>query len=177
EAGIALASEQGVTVFLAQGMIFRGWALAERSGEPEAGQGQREEGIAQMRQGLAVWQATGAKVFRPYGLALLAEASAHVGQIEEGITLLGEALAVAHDTGERRWEAELHRLKGELLLGRATGQDAEAEACFHQALAVARQQQTKSLELRAAVSLSRLWQQQGKRAEARELLAPIYGWV
>jgi len=113
EAGIALATEQGFTVLVAQGTIFRGWALAERCGEPEAGQGQREEGMAQMRQGLAVWRATGAKVFRPYGLALLAEAYAHVGQIEEGLTLLVEALAVAHDTGERRWEAELHRLKGE----------------------------------------------------------------
>jgi predicted ATPase len=176
EAGIALATELGATVLVAQGTIFRGWALAERSGAPEAGQGHREEGIAQMRQGLAVWQATGARVFRPYGLALLAEASAHVGQIEEGLTLLGEALAVAHDTGERRWEAELHRLKGELLLGRAAGQDAEAEACLHQALAVARQQQTKSLELRAAMSLSRLWQRQGKRAEAHQLLAEVYGW-
>src|SRR5262249_4951942 len=176
EAGIALATEQGFTVVRASGTIFRGWALAERSGAPEAGQGQREEGIAQMRQGLAVWQATGAKVFRPYGLALLAEAYAHVGQIEEGLTLLGEALAVAHDTGERRWEAELHRLKGELLLMRAAGQDAEAEAWFHQALDVARQQQTKSLELRAAMSLSRLWQRQGKRAEARQLLAEVYGW-
>jgi predicted ATPase len=176
EAAIALATEQGFTVVRANGTIFRGWALFQRSGEPEAGQGHREEGIAQMRQGLAVWQATGARVFRPYGLALLAEASAHVGQIEEGLTLLGEALAVAHDTGERRWEAELHRLKGELLLGRAAGQDAEAEACLHQALAVARQQQTKSLELRAAMSLSRLWQRQGKRAEAHQLLAEVYGW-
>jgi predicted ATPase len=129
-----------------------------------------------MRQGLAVWQATGAKVFRPYGLALLAEADAHVGQIEEGLTLLVEALAMAQDTGERRWEAELHRLKGELLLRHAAEHDAEAEAYFHQALAVARQQQTKSLELRAAVSLSRLWQHQGKRIEARALLAPVYGW-
>jgi predicted ATPase len=128
-----------------------------------------------MRQGLAVWRATGAKVFRPYDLALLAEASAQGEQSEEGLTLLVEAPAVAHDTGERRWEAELHRLKGELLLVRAAGHDAEAEACFHQALAVARQQQTKSLELRAAVSLSRLWQRQGKCTEAYELLAPIYG--
>jgi len=176
EAGIALATEHGFTVLLAQGTIFRGWALAEQAGEPEAGQGQREEGIAQMRQGLEVWRATGARVFRPYGLALLAEAHAQIDQIEEGLTLLVEALAVAHDTGERRWEAELYRLKGELLLRHAAGHDAEAEGCFHQALDVARQQQTKSLELRAAVSLSRLWQQQGKRIEARALLAPVYGW-
>ena len=118
EATIALAAEQGFTVLLAQGTIFRGWALAERYAEPGTGSGQREEGIAQMQQGLAVWRATGAKVFRPYGLAMLAEACAQVGQIENGLTLLAEALAVANDTGERRWEAELHRLEGELLLAR-----------------------------------------------------------
>jgi len=176
EAGIAVATEQRFTVLRAQGTIFRGWALAERYVEPDAGQGQREEGIAQMQQGLAAWRATGAKVFRPYGLSLLAEAYAHVGQIEEGLTLLVEALTVANDTGERRWEAELHRLKGELLLALSAEQHAEAETCFHQALDIARLQQAKSLELRAAVSLSRSWQQQGKRQEAHDLLAPLYGW-
>ena len=158
------------------GTIFRGWALAQRSPEPGPGQGQGEEGMAQMQQGLAAWRATGAEVFRPYGLALLAEASAKVGQHEAGLTLLAEALAVANDTGERRWEAELYRLKGELLLARAAEHDAEAETCFRQALDIARRQQAKSWELRAAMSLSRLWQRQGKRAEASELLAPVYGW-
>ena len=172
EAVIALAAEQGFAVFVAGGTIFRGWALAERSAEPGAGQGQGEEGMAQMQQGLAAWRATGAEVFRPYGLALLAEASAQVGQHEAGLTLLAEALAVANDTGERRWEAELYRLKGELLLARSAEHDAEAETCFRQALDIARRQQAKSWELRAAMSLSRLWQRQGKRAEARELLAP-----
>ena len=132
--------------------------------------------MAQMHQGLAALRATGAEMLRPYYLALLAEAYAQVGQPEAGLTVLAEALAVVDNTGERRWEAELYRLKGELLLARSAEQHAEAEACFHQALDIARRQQAKSLELRAAMSLSRLWQQQGKRAEARELLAPIYGW-
>ena len=103
-------------------------------------------------------------------------AYAHVAQIEEGLILLVEALAVAHDTGERRWEAELHRLKGELLLQQAISGEQEAEACFLQALDIARRQQAKSLELRAAMSLARLWQHQGKRDAARTLLAPVYGW-
>ena len=90
--------------------------------------------------------------------------------------MLAEALAVAHNSGERYYEAELHRLKGELLLALPGEQDAEAEACFRRALDVARRQQAKSLELRAAMSLARLWQQQGKQAEARALLAPVYGW-
>jgi predicted ATPase len=129
-----------------------------------------------MRQGLAVWQATGARVFRPYGLALLAEAYVHVGQIEEGLTLLGEALAVAQDTGERRWEAELYRLKGEVLLACAAEHDTEAETCFRQAFDRARRQEARSLELRAAMSLSRLWRQQGQRAKAHDLLAGAYAW-
>jgi predicted ATPase len=132
--------------------------------------------MAQMQQGLAAWHATGAAVFRPYGLALLAAASAQMRQVEEGLTLLAEALAVTNEKGERRWEAELYRLQGELLLARDTGQDTEAETCFRQALDIARRQQAKSWELRAAMSLARLWQRQGKRVEARELLAPVHGW-
>ena len=176
DAVIALGAEQGATVFAAAGTIFRGWALAQKYAEPGAGQGQKEEGISQMQQGLAAWRATGAKVFQPYGLALLAAASAQVGQQEKGLTQLAEALAMANDTEERRHEAELYRLKGELLLARSAEHDTEAETCFRQALDIARRQQAKSWELRAAMSLSRLWQRQGKRAEARVLLAPVYGW-
>jgi predicted ATPase len=132
--------------------------------------------MAQIQQGLAAWRATGAAVFQPYGLALLAEASAKVGRLEEGLTRLAEALGVVNDTGERRWEAELYRLKGEVLLARATGQDTEAETCFRQALDIARHQQAKSLELRAAMSLSRLWQRQDKRDAARQVFAEAYGW-
>ena len=171
EAAMALSTRAGVSAYwVAWGTILRGWALAV--------QGQGAEGMAQMRQGLAAWRATGAELRRPYFLALLAEAYGKAGQAEEGLHVLAEALAaVAADSGERFCEAELYRLKGELLLQAGTvPDDAEAEACFQQALDMARRQQAKSLELRAAMSLSRLWQQQGKRAEAHELLAPIYGW-
>src|SRR5262249_19108297 len=109
-------------------------------------------------------------------LALLAEAYRRGGQAEAGLRMLAEALAAAHSTGERYYEAELYRLQGELLLLRSAAEHTEAETCCHQALDVARRQQAKGFELRAAMSLSRLWQGQGKRAEARELLAPIYGW-
>ena len=176
EAAIALGAEQGSAVFVALGTILRGWALAQRYAEPGTGQAQREEGIAQMHQGLAAWRATGAEVFQPYGLALLAEASAKLGRREEGLTLLAEALALTNDRGERRWEAELYRLKGVVLQARSAAHDAEAETCLRHALDIARRQQAKSWELRAATSLSRLWQQQSKRDEARALLGPIYGW-
>jgi predicted ATPase len=132
--------------------------------------------MAQMQQGLTAWRATGAAVFQPYGLALLAEASAQVGRREEGLTLLAEALVLTNDREERRWEAEVYRLKGEVLLAHTAESDLEAETCFRQALDIARRQQAKSWELRAAMSLVRLWQRQGKRAEAHALLAPIYGW-
>ena len=132
--------------------------------------------MVQMQQGLAAWRATGAEANRPYFLALLAEASAQVGQREAGLTWLAEALAVVDATGDCRWEAELYLLKGEILLARATEQQAEAETCFRHALAIARRQQAKSLELRAATSLARLWQSQGKRQEAYDLLAPVHGW-
>ena len=167
-AEMALCTAQGFALYLARGTILQGWAMAEH--------GQGVAGLAHMRQGLVAYQATGAAVFRPYYLAFLAEAYGKVGQAGEGLTLLGEALAAVHKTGERFYEAELYRLKGELLLVRSAETHGEAEACFQQALLVARHQQAKSLELRAAMSLSRLWQQQGKRDEARQLLAPIYGW-
>jgi predicted ATPase/DNA-binding winged helix-turn-helix (wHTH) protein len=176
EAAIALAAEHKFAALLAQGTIYRGWAVAAPCAEPGVGQGQGEEGVSQIQQGLAAWRATGAEGVRPYYLALQAEASAQVGQSEAALTLLTEALAVANNTGERRWEAELHRLKGELLLRQAVSDAAQAEACFKQALTVARCQQAKSLELRAATSLSRLWQHQGQRAAAYDLLAPVYGW-
>ena len=148
-------------------MIIRGWALVE--------QGQGEEGIAQMREGLTSWRATGSELGLPYFLALLAEAYGKVGQAEEGFKVLAEALAVVNSSAERWYEAELYRLKGELL--RQNGQtEAEVEACFHQAIDLARRQGAKSLELRAIMSLSRLWQSQGKRKEARQMIQDIYGW-
>ncbi len=168
EASIAFSTEQRFAQWFAQGMILRGWALAE--------QGQGAEGIAQLREGLAAWRATGAELDRPRFLALLAEAVGKGGSTEEGLSLLAEALVAVQRSGERRWEAELYRLKGELLLVRSVENHPDAEACFRQALDIARHQQAKSLELRAAVNLSRLWQRQGKHDEARDLLAPIYGW-
>jgi predicted ATPase len=168
ELEIARAGEQGSAQWLARGTILRGWALAW--------QGQGAEGLAQMCQGLSACRATGTEMNRTYFLALLAEGYRGTAEVQEGLSVLAEALAAAHNRGERYCEAELHRLKGELLLVQSTDQHAEAEACFHQALAIARRQQARSLELRAAMSLGRLWQQQGKRMEAHALLAPIYGW-
>jgi predicted ATPase len=168
EVFMALGTEQGNAELLTRGMILRGWALFAP--------GQETECIVQMRQGLAALQTTGGEVRRPLLLALLAEAYGGIGQIEEGLHVLAEALAAVEHTGGRFYEAELHRLTGELLRARTAEPDTEAETCFQQALAIARRQEAKSLELRAATSLSRLWQQQGKRDEARELLAPIYGW-
>jgi predicted ATPase/DNA-binding winged helix-turn-helix (wHTH) protein len=167
-AAMALCTAQGFALYLARGTILQGWAMAA--------QGQGAAGLAQMRQGLVAYQATGAAVFRPYYLASLAEAYGQVGQAGEGLALLGEALAAVHKTGERFCEAELYRLKGELLLVCSAENHGEAETCFQHALAVARRQQARAWELRAAMSLSRLWQSQGSRAAARELLAPIYGW-
>jgi predicted ATPase len=170
EAVIVLAREQGFARWEAWGTIIGGWVLAK--------QGQGEEGVAQMRQGLAAWQTTGQELGRPAFLVLLGEAYGKVGQSEAGLSLIAEGLALMDKIGERNQEAELYRLQGELLLAQAGArqQVQEAEACFLQALDVARRQQAKSWELRTAMSLSRLWQQQGKRQEACRLLAPIYGW-
>ncbi len=111
-----------------------------------------------------------------YFLALLAEAHGIVGKPEEGLTPLAEALTLVDKTEERFWEPELYRLKGDLLLAHSAKNHAEAGTCFQKALDVARRQEAKSLELRAAMSLSRLWQKQGKKREARQLLADIYDW-
>jgi predicted ATPase len=167
EALISLATEQGFAFWLVSGKMLRGWALAE--------QGQGEEGIVQIREGLAAWQVMGEAVYQPYCRVLLADAYGNVGQPGEGLSVLAEALVDVHNTGLCFCEAELYRLQGELLL-QAAGSGDEAEACFHQALDIARRQQAKSLELRAAMSLARLWQRQGKHAEAHALLAPVYGW-
>ncbi|MGH8070976.1 MAG: ATP-binding protein [Candidatus Entotheonellia bacterium] len=168
KAAMTIATEQEFLQPLAQATPLRGWALAASS--------QGEEGITQIHQSLAAYQAIGATRYRPYHLALLAEVSAQMGQIAAGLEALAEALATVAKSSVRWWEAELHRLRGELLLQSSVAQPEEAEACFQQALAVARREQAKSWELRAAMSLSRLWQQQGKQAEVRELLAPVYGW-
>ena len=174
-AAIPLETEHGLPDYLAVATMLHGWALAE--------QGQAEAGIVQIRQGLAAPGRTmGGVYLRPYSLGLLAEAQSKIGQLEEGLQALTEALRVTEKNEERWYEAELHRLKGELLLNyerrmmNDERQTQEVEACFHKAIEVARRQQAKSLELRASTSLARLWQQQGKQTEARDLLTPVYDW-
>jgi predicted ATPase/DNA-binding winged helix-turn-helix (wHTH) protein len=165
---VTLSTEQGFTYLAAMGTVSRGWALAW--------QGQGEEGRRQIGQGLAASRATGTVRHQVYILALLAEAYQSGGQIQAGLDVVAEALAGVERTEERWYEAELHRLKGELLLHHDIPDVPQAEVCFQQALAIARRQQAKSWELRAAMSLSRMWQQQGKQTAACELLAPVYGW-
>ncbi len=173
EAAIALATEQGFALWLACGTILRGWVLAEA--------GELESGIAQMCQGLDSYKATGAELLRPYFLAVLAKAYLKADLLEVGIGVLTEALEAVEKTGERFWEAELYRLQGEHLrakLQRTSAKETEAqvEECFRQALDISRRQGAKSLELRAAMSLARLWQQQSQTEQARQLLFEIYSW-
>jgi predicted ATPase len=184
DACITFSADRGVPVWASLAMMSRGWALAMC--------GQGEEGIQQIHQGLADYQAMEAKALFSQFLGMLAQAYGATGQIEEGLTTLAEALAHVRAKGEGLYEAELYRLKGELTLQQlsvASNQlsvanpqsptpnpRAEAEACFLKAIEVARTQQAKSLELRATISLARLWQQQDKKKEAYELLAPVYNW-
>jgi len=167
-AALALLTEQEFGQWVGVVTFRHGWALAA--------QGQHEAGIAQMHQGLAAKQATGGSVNTLDDRACLAEAYGGIGQTEEGLRLLAEALAWVDTAGQRHYAAEVYRVKGELLLQQAVPDAPQAEACFQQALAIARRQHDKSWELRAAMSLSRLWLRQGKRSEAYELLASIYGW-
>jgi predicted ATPase len=184
EEAITLSTEQGFPYWLASGTIRRGEALIL--------QGQGEEGITQLCQGLAAYRAMGAE-WRTSSLALLAEAHGKGGQVEQGLTLLAEALALVDKTGERVSEAELYRVKGQLTLQRfqvsgfkfqvqespkseVRGPESEVEECFLKAIEIARRQQAKSLELRATTSLARLWQQQGKQQEAHQMLSDIYHW-
>jgi len=172
EAALRLCTEQGFTYYLAWATLMQGWALTVQSAERANG-----DVMAQVRQGFADLFATGAGIRETYYRALFAEVAWSRGDSDTGQQLLAEAFAVVQRSEERYWEAELYRLHGELL-----GQEAErpqregAEAHLLRALEVACSQHAKSLELRAATSLARLWQQQGKCQEARELLAPIYGW-
>jgi len=170
EAAIGLAIEYGFTQWRVIAMMLRGSALA--------GEGLGDEGIDQLREGLAAWRAMGAELLRPYFLALLAEAYWRMGRADEGLPTVAEALSLVECTGERMYEAELHRLQGELLRARESGAAATdtAGACFQRALAAARRQGARALELRAAMSMARLWRDQGKRNEAHDLLAPVYGW-
>jgi predicted ATPase len=185
EAAIAVSSEHGLALYQAMATITRGWALI--------GQRREEEAIEQMRQGIAVHQATGAEVMRPHFLGLLAEALGQARQAEEGLRVLEEALEAAHRNGDRCYLAELYRIKGELLLMQATNRGvsraatggntvveaeppmvAQAEGCFDQSIKIAQRQKAKSLELRAVMSVARLYRKQGKQEEAQGLLTQIY---
>jgi adenylate cyclase len=189
EAMLRLANERDFPYWLAEGTMLRGWALAE--------QGQEEEGIRQMRQGLIAWRALGSGVAASYFLSLSIDTYGRVGRLEEGFETLAEAFAIVHKTGEHFYEAELYRLKGELVFQpgvrgpeseevnqKSKGKrrkakipsTQEAEACFLKAIDIARRQQAKSLELRAVTSLARLWQRQGREKEAHQMLSEIYNW-
>jgi predicted ATPase len=168
EATVVLSTAQGYALTVAVGTIFRGWALAR--------QGQDEEGRAQVHQGIAAYRATGASLYVPYYCTVLADVCAHLGHTADGLRALAEAHTLTEEQEERWWEAEVCRLRGVLLLQQPGTSQGEAEAWLQRALDIARRQEGKSLELRAAMSLSRLWQQQGKQAEARALLAPLYAW-
>jgi DNA-binding SARP family transcriptional activator/predicted ATPase len=161
-----LANEKGLQGWLANGIRHRGEAMAML--------GQVQEGMAQMGEGMAAAQSKNIKVSLPGTLSSLAEAQAKVGQADEGLATLAQALALVKETDERHWEAELHRLRAELLL--MQGDDDEAEASLEKAIEVARRQNAKSWELRATISLARLWRNQGRTADARQVLGRIYGW-
>jgi predicted ATPase len=163
---VAVTTEQGFPWWGAQGTIYRG-CLKVRNGDVT-------EGMSFLRRGSIDYRTTGAEVWMPYFIALLANASEAAEQIEEALTLLEEALQIVERTGERWFAAELHRHKGQLLLRQ--GHTEAAEELYCKALSIARDQEAKMWELRAAVSLTRLRRDQGRRAGARNLLAPVYGW-
>jgi class 3 adenylate cyclase/predicted ATPase len=168
EAAVALSTAHGFPLWTAMGTIFRGWALAM--------QGQGETEMAQVHQGIAAWRTTGTVMLVPYFCTVLADVAVHLGDTEDGLQALAEAHTLVEQQEERWWEAEVCRLRGVVLLRQPGTPQAEAEAWLQRALDVARRQEAKALELRAAMSLARLWQRQGKRDEAQALLAPIYGW-
>jgi predicted ATPase len=193
---ITIATEQGLSFYLGILTAVRGWALAR--------QGSTAAGLAQIEQGIALYRANVGEHIVLYLLALLAETQSNMGRSQDASQSLTAALALAEKNGEHFYDAELYRLKGQLTLqsrqvedksqtshGQVEGKsedtntqhlapstqaEAEAEACFHKAIEIARKQQAKSLELRAVMSLACLWQQQGKQKEAHERLAEVYGW-
>jgi len=163
---VAVTTEQGFPFWGAVGTIYCGWVKVKN--------GDVAEGISLLRSGSAAYRATGARVWIPYHIALLARAYEIAGQIEEGLTQLDDALQIVERTGERWLDAELYRQKGQLLLRQ--GHSEAAEELYRKALSIAREQEAKLWELRTAVSLARLRRDQGRRAEARDLLAPVYNW-
>src|SRR5262249_54507616 len=163
---VAVTTEQGFPYWRAVGDIFRGWARAKNC--------DLTEGISLLRSGSTAFRSTGAEVYVPHHTALLAGAYEIAGQIDEAVTLLDDALQMVERKGERWLEAELNRQKGQLLLRQ--GRTGTAEAAYCKALDIAREQEAKMWELRAAMSLARLRGDQGRYTEARDILAPVYGW-
>jgi predicted ATPase len=163
---LAISSEQGFPFFFGIGNVMRGWSLGAM--------GQTAEGIPLVRQGMDICGATGASLDKPWHLTVLAEVYKMAGLPEEGLARLADAAELIENTQERWAEAGMHRVRAALLL--AMNQHAAAEEACYQALTVARRQGAKTWELRAATSLARLWRDQGKRTEARDALAPVYGW-
>jgi predicted ATPase len=157
---LAYSTEHGFRLFPLMGAIHRGWLLSEQARGVEA--------LAQMREGLAALRAIGIEFRRPAFLALVAEVCEKIRQPGEGLSAVAEALAAGGHTGQRYWDAELHRLQGTLT------RQSDAESCFLEAIGIAQRQRAKSLELRAATSLSRLWASTGKAGEAHALLSAIY---
>jgi predicted ATPase len=163
---VAVATEQGFPVWRAMGTVHRGWVMVKN--------GDLNRGIPLLRSGFTAYRATGTDMWTPYNSALLARACEIAGQIEEGLTLLDGALEIVERTGQRWFAAELYRHKGQLLLRQ--GHSKAAEELYRRALNIAQEQEAKLWELRAAVSLARLWSERGRCPEARDLLAPIYAW-
>src|SRR5262249_14676620 len=159
--------EHGFAQWGALGTIFRGWALAMRD--------KTEEGMTQLSRGIAALRGTSTALTLHHVLTLLAEASSHLDHIEEGLRSLDEAHARLEQAQDRWWEAEIYRLRGVLLFQQSTAPQTEAEVWHLRALDVARTQQAKSLELRAATNLAHVWHAQGECCKARDLLSPVYG--
>jgi predicted ATPase len=163
-----ISGERGFPVWSAWSEVLLGWAAAHR--------GKGADEIDQMRRGIATYANTGSRLWEPCFLCLVAEALALEGKVEEGLAELDHALARSNESGEKWMDAELHRLRGDLLCRLPRLDLDKPESSFRAALSIAREQGTKGFELRAATSLAWLLTRRGKREEAHELLAPIYGW-
>jgi predicted ATPase len=165
---VALAEEKGSAFWRAHGIMHQGHALAV-AGDPS-------NAVRMLVSGITAYRSTGAKNLIPFHLSCLAKAYAELGQFDEGRRCVGEAMAAVETTKEKWCEADIHRIAGEIAMMAPNPDVAKAEEYFERALAVARQQQAKSWELGASISMARLWRDQGKRQQARDLLAPVYGW-
>ena len=163
----AVSEENGYQLNMVWANMQKGWAIAD--------QGNPEKGLQMLLEGLAIWRAVGMVVVVPYYHALIAEIYGKLNQPKKGLAVLEESFDIVNKTDHRMWEAELHRIKGELLHQQGAA-ESEVEACYKKAQEIARTQEAKSLELRAAMSLGRLWQRQGKHKQAKKLLNEIYGW-